>query len=304
MADWVKFHGELRRGAKRGIPRALRFVFLELCHETRPGRGVIDLAPGMTDAAAVFDILGGNKREIVEALKVMTAGAEPMIVIADGADGGRYLEIPSWETWNASVSEPAGSSTVRSRRLRERRNGTATVDATAVAPVATVPATLGATEENPSLSGSPSGSLSGISDPLLLSEPSSARVAPAVPKRARAASKVPMPVDWAPNATADRIAGELGFDAARVRFEADKFRSRSASVGAVYVNWNAAFETWLRNAKTYELRDGRGGARGQPVQRAPELEGHDYAAERARWAEGTEQREADFEAKHGHRSNF
>jgi hypothetical protein len=114
---WVKFHDELRRGAKRGLPRAVRFVFLELCLETRPGRGVIALPAGMTDVEAVHDMLGGSRREIVESLKQLTAGAEPMVLILDGPDG-RTLAIPSWAAWNST-----DISSARVQKLRERRRG-------------------------------------------------------------------------------------------------------------------------------------------------------------------------------------
>lgn len=100
MSNWVKFHDELRRGAKRGLTRSARFIFLELCIETRPGKGVIALPIGMSDLDAIHDMLGGNKREIAEALPTLTAGTEPMIAVADGPDG-RSLTVPSWNRWNA-----------------------------------------------------------------------------------------------------------------------------------------------------------------------------------------------------------
>jgi hypothetical protein len=129
---WVKFHDELRRGAKRGISRAARFVLMELSLEARPNRGYVDLPIGMHDLEAIHDMLGGNKRDIAEALSVFTSGTDPSFVIED-TDTGRRLTILKWALWN-SVEAP-GSSTERSRRARatpEQRscNG----DATAVAP--------------------------------------------------------------------------------------------------------------------------------------------------------------------------
>jgi hypothetical protein len=114
---WVKFHDELRRGAKRGIPRAYRFVLLELSLEARPGRGAIDLPLGMSDTEGVCDILGGNRREILDALKLFTAGPDPVILFQD-SNRGRQVVIPSWSKWNSV--ESAGSSTQRSRRHRRR----------------------------------------------------------------------------------------------------------------------------------------------------------------------------------------
>ena len=51
---WVKFHDKLCKGAKRGLPRAVRFVFMELCLEARPGRGVMSLPVGMPDLDALL----------------------------------------------------------------------------------------------------------------------------------------------------------------------------------------------------------------------------------------------------------
>lgn len=124
---WVKFHDKLCKGAKRGLPRAVRFVFMELCLEARPGRGVMSLPVGMPDLDALHDVLGGNRKEIADALKALTTipkatadEPEPRAMIEiDGEDGARRLTIPSWEAWNSGQETP-GSSTARSRRHRQR----------------------------------------------------------------------------------------------------------------------------------------------------------------------------------------
>lgn len=56
---------------------------------------------------------------------------------------------------------------------------------------------------------------------------------------------IPMPDGWVPGATALRIARELGVG---VTHEAEKFRSWARSKGATYVDWDAAFEGWVRRA--------------------------------------------------------
>jgi hypothetical protein len=114
---WVKFHGELTEGAKRGIPRAVRFILMELAHKARPGRGVLDLPLGMGDVDALQDVLGGNPKEVRDAHRILTAGDEPILVF-EGPEGARRLVIPSWQRWNAGAFEPAGASTQRSRRSR------------------------------------------------------------------------------------------------------------------------------------------------------------------------------------------
>lgn len=110
---WVRFHGELRAGEKRGLPRATRFVYLELSHEARPLGGYIVLPVGMPDVEAVCDVLGGNRREVVEALKLLTSGEKPMVSF-ENFDGKRVLVVIEWLKWN-----PVGDSSTN--RVREWR---------------------------------------------------------------------------------------------------------------------------------------------------------------------------------------
>ena len=126
--SWVKFHGELRQGAKRGLPRAVRFVYLELCHEARAGRGVVPLPVGMGDLEGLQDLLGGDRSEVKRALALLTSGSDPLLTLS-GPDGERSIVVVSWAKWNAGAVEPPGASTARSQRHREACNG----DATAVA---------------------------------------------------------------------------------------------------------------------------------------------------------------------------
>lgn len=79
---WTPFHEELRQGAKRGLSRATRFIFLELSLESREGCGWIRSPVGMTDLDALHDILGGNKKE--------------------GPERARTLRIPCWSRCNSS----------------------------------------------------------------------------------------------------------------------------------------------------------------------------------------------------------
>lgn len=114
----MKFHVELTRGSKRGIPRALRFVLMEISLAARPLRGRIELAEGMGDVDAVVDLLGGDRSEVAAALARFTAGEEPTLVFLEER-GRRYLAFPSWERWNGA--EPPTTSAERMRRMRERR---------------------------------------------------------------------------------------------------------------------------------------------------------------------------------------
>lgn len=66
--DWVPCHRRLLKGAKKGWPRAVRFILLELCHEARPTDGVLDFPPEWDSLTAVHDRIGGNRKEIRVAL--------------------------------------------------------------------------------------------------------------------------------------------------------------------------------------------------------------------------------------------
>lgn len=126
-SEWVKFRASLTKGAKRSLPRATRFIFLELALLARDRSGEILLAPGMTDVDAVHDLLGGNRREVADAMRhlgtALPGDEEPLISFVD--DGGaRYLVIPSWNRENAPPKEKPGASTDRSRRHRANANAT------------------------------------------------------------------------------------------------------------------------------------------------------------------------------------
>lgn len=122
---WVKFHDELCRGAKRGIPRAVRFVYMELSLLSRPGRGTIDLPVGMTPLAGVRDLLGGNAKEVATALQLLTKSPDPMIRIEEDGTTSR-LVVTKWETWNV-----LDASTARVQKHRQNKankaNGNADV---------------------------------------------------------------------------------------------------------------------------------------------------------------------------------
>lgn len=143
-SEWVKFRASLTKGAKRSLPRATRFIFLELALLARDRSGEILLAPGMKDVDAVHDLLGGNRREVADALRqlgtVLPGDEDPLVAFVD--DGhARYLVIPSWNRENAPPKEKPGASTERSRRHR------ANAHATAVAPPFRPPLLTAATDQ-------------------------------------------------------------------------------------------------------------------------------------------------------------
>lgn len=115
MSEWVKFHRELNEGAKRGVRRAHRYVYMELSLKARPKAGVIELPLGMGDVAGVVDLLGGDAREVRDAVYALSTGEEPWFVF-EGEKGARRLRIVAWSSWN----DPPGSSTDRVRKFRDK----------------------------------------------------------------------------------------------------------------------------------------------------------------------------------------
>lgn len=116
MADlWVKFHAAMTKGSKRALPRATRFIFLELCLQARDLEGSVEIRSDLDLPAAVYDIIGGNLTEIGEAVSALVSAG---MVAIETIDGERFLTIPSWERWNRP-----DTSTDRVKRHRDRKRG-------------------------------------------------------------------------------------------------------------------------------------------------------------------------------------
>jgi hypothetical protein len=73
----------------------------------------------------------------------------------------------------------------------------------------------------------------------------------AAPKRA-----IQLPADWQPKDDHLAIAREYNLDPA---FELRKFRDHHEAKGSTMKSWDAAFRTWLNNAKTYQRPASRAG---------------------------------------------
>lgn len=126
MSDWVRFHRELREGAKRGLSRAVRFVYLEISSEARKRRGVIPLPAGLGDVDGLHDILGGNRKEVAEAVERLSSAIpgepEPMIRF-EGEPGGRRCVVVAWEKWN-----PVDATAAERKRKQRSHVHAATAD--------------------------------------------------------------------------------------------------------------------------------------------------------------------------------
>jgi hypothetical protein len=116
--EWVPFQERLAKGDKRGLPRGVRFVYLELALEARRRSGFIDLTLGWTTEKAVHDLIGGNRREIKKALQAFTKpdedGLAPIEIVRD--ESKHRLILTKWPHWAGPKS-----STQRVRDYRERQ---------------------------------------------------------------------------------------------------------------------------------------------------------------------------------------
>ena len=106
MSNWVRFHEELTRDDKLGLSRATRFIYMELSLRARAKRGWIPLPAAASDAKALRMILGGNTREVDEAVERLTSPADPMICFTD-RDGKRIVEVLQWQKWNPKSDDTA-----------------------------------------------------------------------------------------------------------------------------------------------------------------------------------------------------
>ncbi len=117
-ADWIPFHRRLAKGPKKSIPRGVRFVLLELSLEARGTEGVLDLPITWDTVEAVHDLLGGNRRELREALKIFQKPDEtgrPALRIERNPSAHRLI-ITKWHEWAGPKS-----STERVRQHRENK---------------------------------------------------------------------------------------------------------------------------------------------------------------------------------------
>src|SRR5581483_9923852 len=120
--DWGKAHRRLFSGKWCGVPRATRFVLLELAIEARAHDGVIELPYGTVDPIeGLVNLLSKtnrrDRREVREAIRFLASSGIESVTFETENDLKR-ARIPSFRTWNASPS-----STDRMRAKRERDRG-------------------------------------------------------------------------------------------------------------------------------------------------------------------------------------
>lgn len=72
----------------------------------------------------------------------------------------------------------------------------------------------------------------------------------AAPRRRRN-PEVPIPEDWVPNEKNLADARKQNFTEQEIRHEASQFRDRHLSKGSLFRDWDAAWRTWLGNARRF-----------------------------------------------------
>lgn len=90
-------------------------------------------------------------------------------------------------------------------------------------------------------------------------------VVASAPKRSRRASSTSLSADWSPNTAHRAKALSICVDVAR---EADRFRDHHSAKGSTFVDWDAAFRTWLGNAERFARGNGSRSTRNNPTETA------------------------------------
>jgi hypothetical protein len=99
------------------------------------------------------------------------------------------------------------------------------------------------------------------------------------PRTGRGSGKpTPIPEGWGATPGHFTLGASLGFDASRVKLEADNFVDRAHAKALQYIDWDAAFRTSLRNARQWADERGARGVR-VPFRAST---GHDFIQDEAR----------------------
>lgn len=70
-------------------------------------------------------------------------------------------------------------------------------------------------------------------------------------KKPRRRPEVPLPPDWVPSEKNLSDAAERQFSAMETEHEADRFRNHHTAKGSLFRDWDAAWRTWLGNARKF-----------------------------------------------------
>jgi hypothetical protein len=170
--------------------------------------------------------------------------------------GGRARAPATRDGRGQFVSSTANGDVCAEATARDEVN--TVIPTTDVQPVDQPDSSRPAAADQPSTSRTPAGTSvdprSQIPDPRS-GDLEIAPLAP-IPRRTRAARLLPLAAEWAPRSEELALARSLGVDAPR---ELAAFRDHHSARGTHFVDWNAAFRTWLRNAVKFSR--GGGGPR-------------------------------------------
>ena len=293
--EWIKFRASLTEGAKRGIKRAHRFVFLELALKARTLGGIIELPIGMGDVAGLVDLLGGDAGEVKGAIPVLVRCE---MIRFEGPEAERRCIVVSWARHN----DAPGASTERVKRYRERvgnevkrvTDRSSNQDETeterlgndhkeekrreekrsADPPVGPPrPPTPTEAADSPPLAApneviTDPGSEGPRQRSIPLETPITASAKPAKASRKKPATAAPSSDEnpfevgeWLTHWKIPRLSSGPHGDEER---EVAKFLDWHRAKGSTFADWTAAWRTWQRNA--VEFAKGRNGGAYRPVQ--------------------------------------
>lgn len=165
----------------------------------------------------------------------------PLITVY-GVRGGTYAHLLGWEKHqridNAGKNRVPLPNDADAQQIQLTANGNAVVSRNFAA-------NLGETrlDPDPERDHDPDGEL----DRDAAARPRAAKTA-----KPKSAGISALPNDWSPRSEEREKAVGLGVDC---DFEAEQFRDHHAAKGSRLSDWNAAFRTWLRNARKFADRD-------------------------------------------------
>lgn len=309
MSLWVPFYASLREGDKRGLPRAVRFVYLELSLLSRSFEGELPLPRGFkSDIDAVHDMLGGKRSEVVVALALLTVPMdptnpkdEPLLKLA-GPPERRVLIVTSFKNYVARDKSAPRMRKLRGKSLEQYHedidhgDGTCDGDVTATKErreedrreeESVIPSHDHRDSFTPDFDApEPSSAVMPVAAPLRLEPTSGKRIR----KAKRVASTIPD--DFAVTPAIEAMCRAEGLADPHVVFRT--FRDDALAKGRVYADWEAAFRNWMRSPITAREYPPWSEARASSPQETPEQAEARIAAQ---WAKDCEKYGIDPDAK-------
>lgn len=106
---YVSFHEQLTEDDKDEIPRAVRFVYMEISlkvrqrgPDVRGDDGYVRIKRSLSDVDAIWDLIHGDRTEIEAAVPILIR--EQMLRFERGGTEA-YAVVPGWRRWNALTGQ-------------------------------------------------------------------------------------------------------------------------------------------------------------------------------------------------------